>query len=538
MATLVADNLRVTRGPAVVLDGISLTVAPRHRVGVVGPNGVGKSTLLQTLAGTVALDGGSVNTLPPTALVGYLAQEPERRPGESVRQFLSRRTGVSDAEAELEAAAAALADATDTSADRSDQALHRWLDLGAADLDQRAEQVCEQCGLGAELLDREMSVLSGGEAARAGLAAVLLSRFDIFLLDEPTNDLDVAGLALLESFVLSLDAPVVVVSHDRRFLSATITEVLELDERHRAAALFGGGWDAYLDARDVARRHAEEAYESYADKRSDLSGQAQRIQEWSAKGALKAQKRPKDNDKIGRKLKVASSEQLAGKASRAERQLERLETVEKPWEPWQLRLELKVAPRSGAVMARLSQAVIERGDFRLGPIDVAIDSGERVRISGPNGSGKSTLIDALLGRQELASGSHWMGPGVIVGELDQRRTALSGDHESLLEAFRAETGMLEPEARTLLAKFGLVRDHVLRATDTLSPGERTRALLALFMATGTNCLILDEPTNHLDLPAIEQLEVALETWTGTLIVVTHDRAFADAISVDREIILG
>jgi ATPase subunit of ABC transporter with duplicated ATPase domains len=382
-----------------------------------------------------------------------------------------------------------------------------------------------------------MSTLSGGEAARASLAAVLLARFDVFLLDEPTNDLDFAGLAQLERFVLGLDGAAVLVSHDRTFLDRTVTDVFELDEHSHRGRLFGGGWAAYLEDQAVARRHAEEAFAQFEGQRDNLVGTAQRTREWAAKGALKAQKRPKDNDKIGRKLNVESSEKLAGKASRAERALERLDVVDKPWEPWQLQLELKEAPRSGAIVARLRGAVIDRGEFHLGPIDLELAAGERLAVLGPNGSGKSTLISALLGQIDLTEGEQWVGPGAVIGIVDQRRTVLD-EGGTVLEAFTAASGMLAVDARTLLAKFGLVGDHVRRSTATLSPGERTRALLALFMAKGTNCLVLDEPTNHLDLPAIEQLEQALETWTGTLVLVTHDRSFLEHVRIDRELRLS
>ena len=199
-----------------------------------------------------------------------------------------------------------------------------------------------------------------------------------------------------------------------------------------------------------------------------------------------------------------------------------------------LELEFANAPRSGDVVVRLAGAVVERGSFRLGPVDLEIGSGERVAIVGPNGSGKTTLLGAILGRFPLASGDRWFGPGVVVGELDQGRGAFLGDGD-LLRAFSDATGLLPQESRSLLAKFGLGSEHVGRPASTLSPGERTRAQLAVLMATGVNCLVLDEPTNHLDLPAIEQLEQALDRFPGTVLLVTHDRRLLDAVRVTRTI---
>ncbi|HEV7720816.1 MAG TPA: ATP-binding cassette domain-containing protein, partial [Iamia sp.] len=380
------------------------------------------------------------------------------------------------------------------------------------------------------VLDQPTATLSGGQAARVELAAVLLTQADVLLLDEPTNDLDFDGLARLEARVRSHPGALVVVSHDRAFLERTITGVVELDDHSRSARTYAGGWLAYLDERATARRHAEEAYATYSSTRAELRAQSQQIREWSVQGVSKV-KRSGETDKHIKHFNTQSSEKLAGKAARSEKALERLDVVDKPFEGWELRLELATAERSGAVAARLSDAVVERGPFRLGPVDLEVRSGDRIVVGGPNGAGKSTLVEALLGRAPLVSGQSWVGPSVRIGELEQLRTRFSAS-ASLLEAVLAETGSTLAEARSLLAKFGLGADHVSRPADSLSPGERTRASLALLMAVGTNWLVLDEPTNHLDLPAIEQLEQALATWTGTLLVVSHDRRFLDAVTTE------
>jgi ATPase subunit of ABC transporter with duplicated ATPase domains len=198
-------------------------------------------------------------------------------------------------------------------------------------------------------------------------------------------------------------------------------------------------------------------------------------------------------------------------------------------------MEIAAAPRAGAVVATLSGAVVRRGDFTLGPVDLQVDWGDRVVITGPNGSGKSTLLAALLGRVPLDEGRGGLGPSVRIGEIDQARGAFLGA-EPLLEAFAAEVpDRPTADVRTLLAKFGLTAEHVLRPADTLSPGERTRAGLALLQARGVNVLVLDEPTNHLDLPAIEQLEQALAGYRGTLLLVTHDRRLLAAVDTPRRI---
>src|SRR3954468_15541203 len=264
--SLVARDVAREHGAHTVLDGVDVSIGPRTRLGVVGANGVGKTTLLRVLAGEERPDRGSVTATPPTLQVGYLAQEPERR-DETVLSYLSRRTGVTAAEAELERAGAALADAPDDGADAYAAALHAYLAGGGPDLDARARATCDDVGLAPRLLDASMRVLSGGEAARASLAAILLSRHHVLLLDEPTNDLDFAGLERLEDFVDGLPGGVVLVSHDRAFLERTVTRVLELDEHSHSGTEFGGGWTGYLDARSTARRHAEEDYAIYRSER-------------------------------------------------------------------------------------------------------------------------------------------------------------------------------------------------------------------------------------------------------------------------------
>ncbi|MEV6738177.1 ABC-F family ATP-binding cassette domain-containing protein [Streptomyces sp. NPDC051104] len=533
-ATLVAKNLAAGHGDRSLFTGLDLVVAPGDVIGLVGANGAGKSTLLRMLAGLLTPEQGELRLSPPTATVGHLPQEPERRPGETVREFLARRTGVADAQRAMDEATQGLVDGVPGADDAYAASLERWLALGGADLDERAEEVADSLGLGVGL-DQPMTSLSGGQAARAGLASLLLSRYDVFLLDEPTNDLDLDGLERLERFVSGLRAGTVVVSHDREFLTRTVTKVLELDLAQQQINLYGGGYEAYLEERDRARRHAREEYEEYADKRSALQDRAQMQRAWMDKGVKNARRKASDNDKIGRKFRSESSEKQAAKARQTQRMIERLEVVDEPRKEWELRMEIASAPRSGAVVATLRDAEVRRGEFTFGPVSLQIDWADRVAVTGANGAGKSTLLGALLGRVPLDAGHASLGSGVLVGEVDQARKLFHGP-ESLLDAFRAAVPDTEPvEVRTLLAKFGLKTDHILRPAATLSPGERTRAALALLQGRGVNLLVLDEPTNHLDLPAIEQLESALDSYEGTLLLVTHDRRMLDAVRVTRRL---
>ncbi len=539
-ATLVAKDLGAGHGDRSLFAGLDLVIGSGDVTGLVGANGAGKSTLLNILAGQVSAEGGSLALSPPTATVGLLPQEPERRPGESVHDFLARRTGVGPAQVAMDAAAVALGEDDGGGGDRAGEdysaALERWLALGGADLEERAAEVATDLGLGVDL-QALMTTLSGGQAARASLASLLLSRYDIFLLDEPTNDLDLDGLDRLERFVTGLQrqgSPVVVVSHDREFLARTVTRVVEIDRAQHQVNVFGGGYDSYLHEREVARQHAREEYEGYADTRSSLQARARTQRAWMTKGVRNARRQGTDNDKLLRNFRGETSENQAAKASQTDRMIERLEAVDEPRKEWQLRMSIAQAPRAGAVVATLRDAVVSRGSFTLGPTSLQIDWADRVAITGANGSGKSTLLAALLGRLALASGTAALGPGVVVGEVDQARRAFVDD-DLFLDVFRRGLPDLQPaEVRTLLAKFGLRGEQVDRPAASLSPGERTRAALALLQARGVNLLVLDEPTNHLDLPAIEQLESALAAYQGTLLLVTHDRRMLEAVTLTRE----
>ena len=429
---LTAANIGKHHGAQLVLKDVTLVVPPDARIGLVGPNGVGKSTLLRILAGEEEPDRGTVRRTPPGLTVGYLPQEAE-----------------------------------------SEKA-------------------------------------SGGEAARARLAEFLRRPFAVFLLDEPTNNLDFAGLDWLERSLARAQGAVVLVSHDRDFLDRTVDRIVELDEWTHGAAEFSGGWSEYEQARSSALHRQHEAYEQYETEKARLEEQLRRMQRWEERGYGQGRKKKRTKD---------VKKRYGGR-------IERLEQVEKPYEPWELRIPLSARSRSGDVVLRLEDAVVERGDFRLGPLDLELGWADRLALAGPNGSGKSTLIDALLGRLELASGRVWLGAGVVIGELTQQRSELV--RGELLPAFTRESGLSEEDARTLLAKFGLGADHVRRDAASLSPGERTRALLALLAARGVNCLVLDEPTNHLDVPAIEELERALGAFDGTVVLVTHDRRFLES----------
>ena len=512
-------------GAHVILDQVTLTVGPKARIGLVGPNGVGKTTLLRLVAGHEQPDAGVVTRAPERLTVGYLEQEREAESGVSVLDSLARRTGIAEAEHELEASARALADGR-LAADRYADALDRLVALGAESFEARARATCAELGLGVDL-GRELVGLSGGEAARVALAAILLSRFDALLLDEPTNDLDFDGLERLERFLGAYRGALVVVSHDREFLDRTVDRIASIEPDTRRVREWAGGWSDYETARDTERAAALAGFDQAQLRRKQLTTLlGTRRTEARSKGAALG-------DKTGGQDRRATHA-LQTKVRQAERLLERNELPDKPFQPWELKLTLQAGGRPSDLLLRLSDAVARRGGFRLGPIDLDLAPGERLSIVGANGAGKSTLLGMLLGDVPLVSGDRRVGRRTVVGAIGQERAGYAGD-APLVDELMARAGLVRGDARTLLAKFGLGPDHIGRPCSSLSPGERTRAHLAELQARDVNLLVLDEPTNHLDLEAVEQLESALVEYAGTLVVVSHDRRFLERIAPTREL---
>jgi ATPase subunit of ABC transporter with duplicated ATPase domains len=443
-----------------------------------------------------------------------------------VRDYLARRTGVRGAEREMDALAGRLGAEPELAAAYSD-ALDRFLALGGEDFEARVGASLDDVGLGRRS-DREVATLSGGEAARIALAAILLARFDVFLLDEPTNNLDFAGLDRLERFLHDLPAGVVLVSHDRAFLDRTINRVVEIEGETRRVHEYAGTWSEYEAARLRARARHEAAYADYVDEKERYSTllATRRREAHLLGGERKLARQTGGSDR-------RATNALRGKVNQAKNHLERLEEVEKPRTPWRLTMQFAAAPPTG-VIAELAGAVVDVGSFQLGPIDLELHFSDRLAVVGANGSGKTTLIRALVGDLPLVAGSRRAGASVVFGELTQARDLFQG---VLIDDVTALSGLTATDARTLLAKFALGADDVGRLAPSLSPGERTRAALALLSARGVNCLILDEPTNHLDLEAIEELETALQTFEGCLVVVSHDRRFLERLDVTRTISL-
>ena len=525
--TLFLSGVAASFGAHPLFAGLDATVAPGDVTALVGPNGSGKTTLLRIIAGEHPADAGTVRLAPPDAAIGYLPQSPPA-PEESILGYVRRRTGVGPAQAVFEAAAAELASGAPGTEERYARALDHWLALGGADLDVRLAEVLARLDLRVDP-DRPLGTLSGGQAARAALASILASRYDVLLLDEPTNNLDGDGLDALTSFVGSLSSPVLVASHDRAFLDAVATSVLELDEHQQSVNAYAGGWTDYRATKALARRQAEEAYQAYAERQADLVARARRQNEWARQGRTKAG-RLGPHQQLAKKWAEDKARKLDQRAARVRDAVDRLPRVEQPRKEWELRYTITAAPEPAEVVLTLDEVVAGAGDFRVGPFSAQVARGDRIVLAGPNGAGKSTLLHTVLGSRPALSGRVSWGTRVALGTIDQGRAQISGP-DALIEVVARALDATEPAwVRTLLAKFGLGAEHVERPCQQLSLGERTRAALAVLQGRAVNVVVLDEPTNHLDVAAIEQLEAALVAFSGTLLIVTHDRSLRDALA--------
>jgi ATP-binding cassette subfamily F protein 3 len=525
------QKLSKSYGVTTVLADITCIINDGEHIGLIGPNGVGKSTLLRCIIGQEQPDGGSVVLSPPTLAIGYLAQAFDAQSGRTVGEVIA------DAQADFVAAEQALQRAADLLASSADvdgamraydQAVVHFEALGGYEREYRAAAVMDGLGLGALDHSLHTTSLSGGQKTRLGLATLLLREPDLLLLDEPTNHLDVEAMAWLESFVQNYPHAVLVVSHDRAFLDQTVTRILYLDPETRTLKSYVGNYSDFGATRQHEHELHIEAYKKQQDYVTRVHHDILRLKSQALNVELAST--PKDRDAKHFLAGKGGSKKVAQKARARERKLERFlasdERVDKPKQHWNLKLDFGPAPPSGRAVLRVENVgfAYRSGEALLQHVSFDVQYGERIALVGPNGAGKTTLLRLLQGQLAPQTGSIRIGANVRLGVLAQEHETLDV-RRTVLETAMHERPMSETEARSFLHFFLFGGDSVFRRVGECSLGERSRLQLALLVLRGCNLLLLDEPLNHLDIEGREHFERALEAFEGTVIAVAHDRAF-------------
>src|SRR5262245_54402602 len=512
MAVVVASGLRKEYSGDALFEGVSFTVRRGDRLAVAGPNGAGKPTRLRAIVGETSLQGGQLSFAKDSRIALH-DQRPPRELGLSLREYaLSAAAGIVAIEEELRRLEQAMAGGDDAPAilHRYGEAQARLEHAGGWAWRERAAATLRGLGFAEQDLDRPLETFSGGELTRASLARALAGDPDLILLDEPTNHLDVDNLEWLERTLVGLDAAVVLVAHDRWFLEAVTTAVLELAPG--GPQYFAGPWHEWR--REKAARAA-----AAAKTVERVSDDIERLERFVARFRYKKTKAKQAQ------AKLTQIGRLGKERARAAREVESLTKQRRT-----LGFEFLRPPRSGRVVLEAENIDLSAGDKHLlHGAELALERGEHVGLVGPNGSGKTTLVEALLGRRQLSGGRARFGHGVEPAYFSQHEQELPA-RGTVLECAQRATGLKRPEAQHLLGRF-LFSGWEMHERDVsvLSGGERRRLALALLVASGANLLVLDEPTNHLDLESREALEAALEAFPGTVLLVSHDRAVLDAV---------
>lgn len=489
-------NISKSFNNQVVLKDVNLPIFEHKRVALVGANGSGKSTLLKIVAGILEPDKGGIQKFSDLKIAYFPQEIPQESLKKTGRGFLAQQLKITPEKV-----------------------------LGEIGV------LYKQLRFPVEKIDARLETLSGGEKSKLMLMFILKSRADIFLLDEPTNNLDLEGLIILENFILSNNQSFLIVSHDRKFLDRLVTEVIEMDEETHNLKIYSNvSYSSYLEERKKREEKKMKAYEDYEVEKQRLL-KASRRKKQEAQKMARGPKYRRDNDKYIVGFKKDRAKKIASHALAIEKQIERLQEFKQPRYKLPLNIRFCFSRRSGDIVFQLEDVELSRNHFHLGPLSLEINYGDRVAIIGPNGQGKSTLLQILKGECKIQKGFFRIGSLVKIGYLPQEIDFR--EEECVLDYFLRITQIDQSNGRRILARFGFLADDIKLNSRLLSSGQKSRVILATLMAQEVNCLLLDEPTNHLDPEALDRLEEALKEFSGTIVMVSHDRYLIDQIGITK-----
>lgn len=523
---LTVHKLSKTYGITSVLVNISFSINPEDKIGLVGPNGCGKTTLLRILAGLEKANAGSFHFDPPTLRPGYLPQGGNLPEGITLGDYLVKVQGNQpDLTRRLEILSEKLVRSPESNdlQQQYDNVLNQL--TSATESTSRTPALLDSFGLNALPLDLPLSALSGGQKTRLNLASLLLRDPSLLLLDEPTNHLDMNMLEWLENWLISSRCGAIIVSHDRVFLDRVTTTTFDLDASTHQIAIYPGNYSTTLAIKEdeLTRR-----WQEYTDQQLLIQQLKNSARHLRGIATFRKGGKADTGDKFAKAFFANRSLATVKRAKNIETRVERLlneDHIDKPHDSWQMKMEFRDIPESSRSVLTMENLAIGYGKSQiLSGLNGTIRFGERIALTGENGCGKTTLLRTIAGLLRPLSGRCQLGASIITGFLTQEQENLEPETNALT-SIQSCTHLPETEARSYLHKFLFSNDEVFIPVRVLSWGQRVRLSLACLVIGGCNFLLLDEPLSHLDIPSRNQFEVALSDFPGTILAVTHDRYF-------------